>query len=163
MVPTNSTDWSADDRRAALLHELTHVANFDDWAGVAEEFVRAAFCLEQLDLQSAKLTTAGVAALKDLTQLRTLWVNNPADGDALGDAAVEPLLSMKKLRSLYLGKTQLTADGVQRLLALPDLRDLSLSSPALGEEARANLNNERPGLRLSISGPAKNTPPPRPQ
>jgi Leucine-rich repeat (LRR) protein len=119
--------------------------------------------LEQLDLQSSRLTAAGVAALKDLTQLRSLYLDGPADGDTIDDASVESLLGMKKLRSLQLGNTQLTAEGVHRLLALPDLRDLSLSSPAIGEVARENLKKERPGLRLSISGPAKNTPPRRPQ
>jgi hypothetical protein len=110
--------------------------------------------LEQLDLQSARLTAAGVAALKDLTHLLSLYFDGPADGTAVGDAGIEPLLGMKKLRSLSLGNTTLTVEGVRRLLALPDLRDLSLTSPAIGAEARENLKKERPGVRLHISGPS---------
>jgi hypothetical protein len=109
--------------------------------------------LEHLDLQKARLTAAGVAALKDLTQLQSLYFNGPADGTAVGDAGIEPLLGMKKLRSLSLGDTTLTAEGVRRLMALPDLRDVSLISPTIGGEARDNLQKERPGVRLRISGP----------
>ncbi len=44
-------DWStlpASDRRATLLHELTHIHHRDDWARVAEELVRAVFFFHPL-------------------------------------------------------------------------------------------------------------------
>ena len=110
--------------------------------------------LEQLDLQSARLTAGGVAALNSLTELRSLYIDGPAGGDAIGDADIEPLLGMKKLKRLSLGNTRLTAAGVRRLIGLPDLRDLSLTSPSIGEEAREGLKKERPSVQLRISGPA---------
>src|SRR5207248_11107202 len=110
--------------------------------------------LERLDLQQSRLTAAGVAALKDLTQLRQLYVSGPADGEAVGDAGIEPLLGLKNLQRLSLGNTRLTAEGVRRLLALPAIQDLSLTSPAIGKEAREELQKVRPGVRLSISGSA---------
>ena len=95
-----------------------------------------------------------MAAFKDLTQLRTLYLNSTADENAVGDAGIEPLLGLKNLQRLSLGNTRLTAEGVRRLLALPALQDLSLTSPAIGMEAREDLKKVRPGVRLSISGSA---------
>jgi hypothetical protein len=109
--------------------------------------------LEQLDLQRSRLTTAGVAALKDLTHLRTLHINGPA-AEGIDDADIQPLLGMKRLQRLSLGNTRLTAVGVGRLLTLPDLQDLSLTSPLIGAEAQEDLKKQRPGVRLRISGPA---------
>lgn len=87
--------------------------------------------------------------------MRSLYLDGPSDGDAIGDAGIESLLGMKKLQNLSLGNTRLTVDGVRRLMALPDLQVLTLTSPAVEEEGRKELKKERPGLRLSISGPAK--------
>ena len=49
----------------------------------------------------------------------------------------------------------MTADGVRRLMTLPDLRMLSLNSAAVGKEAIENLKKDRPSIRLDISSPAK--------
>ena len=59
---------------------------------------------------------------------------------------------MKKLSTLSLGNTRLTAAGVRRLIALPELRDLSLSCPTLGNETLETLKKDFPGVRLNIAG-----------
>ncbi|HEY1377617.1 MAG TPA: sigma-70 family RNA polymerase sigma factor [Gemmataceae bacterium] len=131
------------------------------WVGMSKQTITDAGArhlagltgLEELDLQSARLTAVGVAALKDLTRLQRLYFDGPADG-GINDAGVEPLLGMTKLQSLSLGNTRLTAAGVRRLLALPDLRDLSLTSAAIGVEAQDELRKERPGVRLRVAGSA---------
>jgi hypothetical protein len=48
VVPTDWPTMALADRRAVLLHELTHVAHADAWAGLAEEVVRAAFFFHPL-------------------------------------------------------------------------------------------------------------------
>jgi beta-lactamase regulating signal transducer with metallopeptidase domain len=48
LVPTDWGDWPESHRRACLLHELAHLARYDDWAKFAEEFVRSAFFFHPL-------------------------------------------------------------------------------------------------------------------
>ena len=48
VVPSDWAELPAADRRAALLHELTHVAHADDWAALAEELVRTVFFFHPL-------------------------------------------------------------------------------------------------------------------
>lgn len=43
LVPDDWDAWPAGDRRAALLHELAHLARWDDWQRLGQEIVRAAF------------------------------------------------------------------------------------------------------------------------
>ncbi|HLJ95276.1 MAG TPA: carboxypeptidase regulatory-like domain-containing protein [Gemmataceae bacterium] len=48
LVPPNWDALPAEHRRAALLHELTHLAHWDDWARAGEEMVRALFFFHPL-------------------------------------------------------------------------------------------------------------------
>jgi protocatechuate 3,4-dioxygenase beta subunit len=48
LVPTDWGDWPEPDRRACLLHELAHLARYDDWAKVAQELIRALFFFHPL-------------------------------------------------------------------------------------------------------------------
>jgi beta-lactamase regulating signal transducer with metallopeptidase domain/protocatechuate 3,4-dioxygenase beta subunit len=48
LVPSNWEEVPAESRRAALLHELTHLAQRDDWAKAGEEVVRAFFFFHPL-------------------------------------------------------------------------------------------------------------------
>ena len=43
LVPTDWVDWPEAHRRACLLHELAHLARYDDWARLAQELLRAPF------------------------------------------------------------------------------------------------------------------------
>ena len=40
LVPADWIDWPEPDRRACLLHELAHLARYDDWTKLAQEVVR---------------------------------------------------------------------------------------------------------------------------
>jgi hypothetical protein len=111
--------------------------------------------LEQLDLQGARLGDATVAALKNLKQLRTLLLDGAGRGSSITDASVEHLLGMTKLQQLGVQNTRLTEQGIRRLLALADLKDLTLSGPAISEGMRRELEQRRPGLKLSVSWPAR--------
>jgi protocatechuate 3,4-dioxygenase beta subunit len=68
LLPPNWDALPADERRAALLHELAHLAGRDHWAKPAEELVRAAFffhplvhwLLNRLDGERERLCDAAV-------------------------------------------------------------------------------------------------------
>jgi protocatechuate 3,4-dioxygenase beta subunit len=48
LVPPDWPDWAESRRRACLLHELAHLARYDDWAKLAQELVRAPFAFHPL-------------------------------------------------------------------------------------------------------------------
>ncbi len=48
LVPSDWGDWPEADRRAALLHELAHLARYDDWAKLVQEILRAPFFFHPL-------------------------------------------------------------------------------------------------------------------
>jgi protocatechuate 3,4-dioxygenase beta subunit len=48
LVPTDWAGWPDSRRRACLLHELAHLARYDDWAKVAQEVLRAPFFFHPL-------------------------------------------------------------------------------------------------------------------
>jgi len=48
LVPPDWDGWPESHRRDCLLHELTHLARYDDWAKLAEELVRVPFFFHPL-------------------------------------------------------------------------------------------------------------------
>ena len=48
LVPTDWFDWPESHRRACLLHELAHLARYDDWTKLAQEFLRIPFFFHPL-------------------------------------------------------------------------------------------------------------------
>ncbi len=48
LVPADWIDWPEPDRRACLLHELAHLARYDDWTKLAQEIVRIPFFFHPL-------------------------------------------------------------------------------------------------------------------
>ena len=71
LVPTDWGDWPESHRRACLLHELAHLARYDDWAKLAQELLRAPFffhpavrwLLARLDRERELLCDEAVVAL----------------------------------------------------------------------------------------------------
>jgi beta-lactamase regulating signal transducer with metallopeptidase domain/protocatechuate 3,4-dioxygenase beta subunit len=109
--------------------------------------------LEELDLQGGPVSDAGVAALKPLKQLRTLYLAGDREGGAsrITDASIETLLGFAKLQYLGVQNTWMTADGIRRLVELPALKDLSLSSRSLPDGLRDELQKRRPELKLYLT------------
>jgi hypothetical protein len=95
-----------------------------------------------------------VAALKDLKQLRVLYLGG-ADGGGLTDASIGHLLGMPKLQRLWLQNARLTEQGVQHLLTLSDLKELGLPRSAISAGLQSELKQRRPGLRLYLLGPSR--------
>ena len=98
--------------------------------------------LEQLDLQGSSIGDRGVAALKDLRELRKLYLGGK--GATITDASVDVLLTLTKLEQLSLKKSGLTKDGVKRLMALPNLKVLSLNINALSWQVWEDLKKQKP-------------------
>ena len=48
LVPTDWFDWPETHRRACLLHELAHLARYDDWTKLAQEVLRVPFFFHPL-------------------------------------------------------------------------------------------------------------------
>lgn len=48
LVPVDWGQWPESHRRACLLHELAHLARYDDWAKLAQELIRAPFFFHPL-------------------------------------------------------------------------------------------------------------------
>ena len=71
LVPTGWIDWPESHRRASLLHELAHLARYDDWTKLAQEILRIPFffhplvrwLLARLDLERELLGDEAVVAL----------------------------------------------------------------------------------------------------
>lgn len=112
--------------------------------------------LERLDLQYARLTSAGISALKDLKRLNTLYLDGPNAVGEINDSAIPTLLGMNQLQHIDLGTTTLTAAGVNQLITHPTLKSLSLSTPLIKPAAIDDLKQLRPNLKLSITNPGEN-------
>ena len=113
--------------------------------------------LEELDLQGSQIGDQGVAALKNLKQLRDLYLSGGRnDGkDSFTDAGVESLLGLDKLQRLYLKNTAISEPGVRRLAVLPDLKELFVSTRSVSEGLKAELQKQRPNLKVHLSGPPR--------
>lgn len=74
--------------------------------------------LQELDLRGTLVTTAGLAALRELPDLRELVLARTR----LDDGAVAVLESCAALREVWLWDAGVSADGIARLRARPDLR-----------------------------------------
>jgi hypothetical protein len=48
LVPADWAEWPEPQRRACLLHELSHLSRYDDWAGFGQEILRAHFFFHPL-------------------------------------------------------------------------------------------------------------------
>ncbi len=106
--------------------------------------------LEELDLQRSQVGDKGIAALKNLKQLRVLVLMEDTKGNSHPptDASVEYLLAFTKLQNLTLISTAITEQGVRRLVTLPHLKELGLSTHSVSEGLRAELKQRHPDLRI---------------
>ena len=109
--------------------------------------------LVSLDLQMSQLSDAGVVALKDMKQLQRLLLNGTKDAAPVTDACVDHLLGLTKLKVLWMQNSRLTEQGVLRLLALPDLKELNVAITTNPAQLRKDIQKKRPDVQVHISGP----------
>lgn len=70
------------------------------------------------------------------------------NGTGIGDQEIPAFLKCRHLRSIDLIGTRVTAKGVQRLLALPELKEISVEDIAVNDEIRSQAATA--GIRLEI-------------
>lgn len=105
--------------------------------------------LEELDLSSCEqITDAGLVALKDLKNLRTLDLP-----EGIGDAGLVQLAGLQKLESLNLAGANITDAGLVHLRGLTALRVLNISLTRVTDAGLVNLRGLRAlrtiGLRVN--------------
>ena len=132
------------------------------------------YALESLNLSSGgngerkTITDAGLADLKDLTNLRRLTLMGTHITDAgmahlaglehlddlvlcftrVGDAGLAHLEGMQGLQKLNLAYTNVTDAGLEHLSRLKSLRSLDLNSTKVTQAAVDRLRRARPGLTI---------------
>jgi len=101
--------------------------------------------LEALHLTDTKVTEADLARLPSLPSLVTLKLNFLA----LSDLAIEDLAAQPNLRHVELDGTQLTDEGLRRLLQLlPQLTRVEARDTRVSAEFVAELLHSHPGLEI---------------
>ncbi|NPC74846.1 hypothetical protein HPP05_34345 [Corallococcus exiguus] len=104
--------------------------------------------LRRMSLSDTDVTDRALMHLRPLVSLQWLalwWCRG------ITDAAVPDLLALRGLEFLSLGRTGITDAGVLQLAALPALRTLTLEDSRVTREAVAELQRQRPGLRIEHS------------
>ncbi|MDB5388321.1 MAG: hypothetical protein JWM11_3967 [Planctomycetaceae bacterium] len=104
--------------------------------------------LEILELQSTKITDAGLAHLQGLKGLRELDLY---DCQHISDKGLESLQSLPKLSKLELSKTPLSDAAVDRLLMMKQLAQLSVNNTPLSADAGKKLRDGLP--KCKVYGP----------
>lgn len=87
------------------------------------------------------------AQLAELTNLTLLLVS----GSRLGDQGLSHIARLKRLQSLWIGDTPVTANGIAKLSILPELKFLDLRGCKIGNEVGVALQN-LPALEQLLLG-----------
>ena len=83
--------------------------------------------MEELDLEGAKITDAGVAKLVSLAKLRVIGLGNTQ----VTDGVASTLAQMKQLKSINLARTKIAAESIKQLQL--ELKGCSIIAPALAQ------------------------------
>ena len=90
------------------------------------------------------MTSAGLAALADLEQLKSLNL----EGDQIDDSGIAHILKMTNLVNLNLSGTQVTAQGVLKLKTLADLKQLKIQFRNFSSDDDARIDATLPGVTV---------------
>lgn len=113
-------------------HELAKVASFKK--------------LDDLFVDSQRITDAGVAGLKGLPNLRAVALHCPK----VGDGAFKHLATLEKLERLSLLRSGVTDAGMQDVAAMPNLKHLILSQTALTDAGLMTLAGAKKLEKVSV-------------
>ncbi len=104
--------------------------------------------LKRLDLSGARLSAAGLDALKQLPKLErlSLWYARGID-----DSAAPVLAGLKSLAHLDLSDTPVTAATLEQLKTLPNLRALYLTDTKVAPEAASEFKKAKPACFVSFA------------
>jgi Leucine-rich repeat (LRR) protein len=112
--------------------------------------------LRRLDISGAKITPAGLKALKNLPQLERLSLWNCT---ALNDSAAPGLAALAKLSNLDLSYTGVGDATLKNLAALPNLKLLYLTDTKVTSAGVDSFRKQKPASFVSWA--VRPTPPPR--
>jgi hypothetical protein len=104
--------------------------------------------LESLSFQGTNIDDAGLAHVKNLTNLKTLNLG----GTAITDAGLSSLERLTNLEQLMLFKTRVTDAGLDHLKGLRHLSFLWLGSPVIGNAGMARLEGLTDLTWLDLGG-----------
>jgi len=141
LAPTDWAEWPEPQRRACLLHELAHLARYDDWSKLAQELIRVPFFFHplalwlfaRLDRERELLCDEAVVALgTDPSSLVRLLVDLAKRRSRLSPAARPALLPFLDRRTVLVRIERLMEDDMPRTLSRPSLvRSLLFGSISL--------------------------------
>jgi hypothetical protein len=102
--------------------------------------------LRILYLANSRITDAGVASLKNFPQLEILGLNFTATTDA----ALDDLRALPRLRTLDLSDSKVTEAGLPKLYPLQSLRELKLRNIKVSDAAIAKFQAALPQCRVNF-------------
>jgi hypothetical protein len=102
----------------------------------------------RVDLGFTGMTDEGLKELAGLKRLRILYLHRTE----VTDAGLQTLAGFECLEKLYLGATRVTDEGLKELSALKRLQVLDLRSTRVTEGAAAELQKALPALRINLGG-----------
>ncbi len=115
---------------------------------VVADLPQERFALWNVNLDSTKTTDAGMAQLKDLTQLSFINLN----GTTVSDAALVHLKRINSLAALYLNGTKVTDEGLAQLTELKNLQIFTLQSTQVTDTGLALLREFKNLTGLNLIG-----------
>ena len=144
--------WQGGDDGLRLLMDLADLGDLilsrtaitDDGLATVSELKS----LQSLLLIETKATSAGVKLLAGLPELSHLWLEGPADGEALNDAALAAFKGHRKLFRLTLSGRGFTDAVLPHLLGAPQLFELRLLNTSITPAAIVEAKKQRPGMRF---------------
>jgi hypothetical protein len=100
--------------------------------------------MQLLDLTDTDVTDADLRYVRDLTELRTLYLH----GTKVGDDGVVHLRSLEKLRIVSLNGTEVTDAAIEHLCGLAELTYVSLERTQVTPEGVAKLQEALPECEI---------------
>ena len=156
LVPTDWGDWPEPHRRACLLHELAHLARYDDWAKLAQELLRAPFffhpsvrwLLARLDRERELLCDEAAVALgSDPVAYARLLLDLARRPGRLVPSRPRPVTAGSR-SSTAVPSRSASSDSWRTTCSAPSLARPLLSFPPLGSLVRGRGPRHRGAVRV---------------
>jgi internalin A len=137
----NKADWRQAADRLRDLDQLQYIYLMGSFVNDdVLEHLEGMNRLELLSLQFAGITDAGLAHVRNLTNLKRVYIDgNRIAGSGITDAGLAHLKGLYKLSTLSLQATQVSDAGLAHLQGLTNLSELNLSETKVSDRGLAHL------------------------
>lgn len=125
-------------RGLTVVSALPHTTSFNRVTDKTCEYLKELSGLERLSLMNCDISSAGLAHLAGLTNLEAL---NLGANPMVGSEGLKHLVSLVRLKTLYLFDTGVTDGGMEFVTKLERLELLDLSGTSVSDEGLAHLKN----------------------